>query len=130
MCSIVRTVFFLKYQFLVKKENCNTGVLVKHWQRDQRLFVKKHISNSIMFKINESGGRTFLKCICSVESYIYKSINEVERLVLELLNCPHWFLKGVIILEKIHFSFCSCALPTLRVGRSATRLTVYWAFLS
>ena len=31
-----------------------------------------------------------------------------------------------VFLEKVFFS--SIALPTLRVGRSVTRLTVYWAF--
>ena len=38
------------------------------------------------------------------------------------------FLKKYLLCEKV--DFCSCELPTLRVGRPVTRLTVHWAFPS
>ena len=55
-------------------------------------------------------------------------MNEVRRLCFggALLSA---LKKKVSFSEKNEKNdLCSDALPTLRVGRSVTRLTVYWAF--
>ena len=54
-----------------------------------------------------------------------------EDRTLEMLYYLHCFYKlsffwKVFVFGKVHF--WSYDLPTVRVGRSVTRLTVYWAF--
>ena len=53
-------------------EKSNIGVVFKHWQKEQRLLVKKHTLKSIMFEINTSGALKFKKCYQSMKSYTYR----------------------------------------------------------
>ena len=53
-----------------------------------------------------------------------------EDFVFKVLYNVQAFLENVYFLEKMIFLvFFSEGLPTLRVHRSVTRLTVHWAFL-
>ena len=58
-------------------------------------------------------------------------INDVKTLYFGGALLSALFLKDVISYKKIfqkNVILCSCALSTIRVGRSVTRLTVHWAF--
>ena len=59
-------------------------------------------------------------------------VNEVRKLCFESFQLfALFFYKGALIKQNVWRTvvFCSYELPTRRVGRSVTRLTVYWAFL-
>ena len=48
------------------------GVVVKHWQREQRLSIKKQALKWIMFENNILDEPTFPKCIQSVKIYTHR----------------------------------------------------------
>ena len=89
---------------------------------------------SIQVEINAIGAPTFMKCCWIVTSYSYRC-NEWGKKTL-FWRCS---ILSALFLEKLSFRekrfflknvLWSRELPTLRVGRSVTRSTVYWAFSS
>ena len=88
-----------------------------------------------MSEKNKLDERTFMKSHQSVKSYTHKGNNLGEKTLFQRCFIGHatfgkvfsFFWKSVFF-EKV--DFWSDELPTLRVGRSVTRFTVYWAFPS
>ena len=54
-------------------------MVVKHWQTEQRLLMKKHILKLIMFEINKVGARKFSKSDWSVKVMAMSVIIELRR---------------------------------------------------
>ena len=74
-------------------------VVVKHWQKEQRLSAKKHTLKLIMFEKDTLCECTFLR----VQKVIaIDVINKVRRLFLEVLYCSHGVLKDIIF-WKLYF---------------------------
>ena len=95
--------------------------------------MKKRTLKLILFQINTLGARKFSKLNWSVKCYSYRCYKWGEKTLFWrcfIVRTDFW---KVVLLQKCfllknRFLFWNCALPTLRAGRSVTRLTVYWAF--
>ena len=84
-------------------EKSNTGVVVKHWQKEQRLSVKRHISKPIMSQNDTPGACMFMNSYSSVKKYRCSAINDGRILCLGGALCPTSVFKKVQLKKTCFF---------------------------